>query len=177
MTVPSSLNTGEEVSFFVYAYHRTQYKTELRVSKIYQITYNFTQKPIHHNITLDFGDTFYEYITGQTLDTSRPQKRLSSQNMGVVRCMNMDYLVDHRKAEMDYFNKMERKIYEVDDFDYKAIYTEKKKLIDDYKTQQKAESAAKSKNQKQSYWGYNPAPSPEIQSLQITEVNYAPLGE
>ena len=168
--VASLLEKGEQVIFFVYAYHRTQYKRELRISKIFKISYTYSEKPIHHNITIDFGNSFYNYLTNQLLDTSIPQKRITSQNMGVVRCMNMDYLIGHRDGEIKEFQKLERAIYEVNDFDYNSIFQEKEKKVEAYKEQQRAESASKPENFRTGYRHYNPSISPEKSSLIITKV-------
>jgi hypothetical protein len=128
--VPAPKEFGQSITFYAYCYHTTQFKGELRVSNVFQITYNFDPRARvdHLKIALRMSQDFNFFVTGMLneRDARVPLGPIAgtTQNYASFICENADAVIAHRNKMIEEFEKFEKPIHEETTYSFEYTFNQ-----------------------------------------------------
>jgi len=122
ISVSSPKKMGEVITFYAYAYHTNRFNQELRMSKVFKISYNFDPRSgvDHTKIALRLSQDFAFYIKDMRTDGTHTPNELvkSTQTKGAYICVNREAVVEHRIQMIEEYEQYEKIILEEDTYDF-----------------------------------------------------------
>lgn len=125
-SVPQPNKNGETATFYIYAYQTNKFNEVLRVSEIFQVSYNYDQASRVNNskIALRIGREFDHFVRGVREDNTQTSHEiaLSTQKMGVFMCLNRDAVAEHRLQKIEGFEKWDKKVIEEENYNFEYTF-------------------------------------------------------
>lgn len=124
-SVPRPKEMNENVTFYAYIYHTNRFNQELRLSRIFKVSYNFDPRSgvDHTKVALRMSQDFTFYLKDMRLDSVRTPNELvkTTQQKGTYICTNREAVDEHRIQMIEEYEKYEKVIIEEDayNFEYK----------------------------------------------------------
>lgn len=124
ISVETPTELGEDVTFYVYAYHTNQFRQELRVSPVFKVSFNYdpTSGVDYIKVALRISRDFMFFVRdmrGEEEPHTPYPIAQSTQNKGVYVCVNREAVVESRIQRMEEFIELDRPVIEEKSYQFK----------------------------------------------------------